>query len=340
MGMHISFTSVRNERQQNAFFNLLEKGRNGDAVVLHPDFGFKYQIIVVIKRSKNAADLYIASKWYWTGRDQFLKKPAARATKDHITFFKSNVAFRSTTSHKIGNYHAEFRAFATIGCIRNIAIRTLRGETLIQFKNRICSEGEGAPNNPKEIATHNNMRVTYDGKLISNVSKKVKKYTFLTYRKDRDIQNANYKSNYANIRVLKLMREAENLNDWSKVKPLDVFSLRNVSNRTRLIEHFGIETILNELDPEVVDSQVINNNEYQLLRFRLPIKERFVPESRMIATYLKMINPSTGEVCIEGVPNNSQREWSTEINMMTVGQALAWRDGDVNGIYNVPIALT
>ena len=56
------------------------------------------------------------------------------------------------------------------------------------------------------------------------------------------------------------------------------------------------------------------------------------------ATYLKMINPSTGEYCIEGVPNNAIGQWRTQITMNTVEQALAWRDGDGES-YNVPQAL-
>jgi viroplasmin and RNaseH domain-containing protein len=52
-----------------------------------------------------------------------------------------------------------------------------------------------------------------------------------------------------------------------------------------------------------------------------------------------MINPSTGETCVEGVPNNRYHNWGREINMNTVEQALAWRDGDSES-YLVPVALT
>jgi hypothetical protein len=53
-----------------------------------------------------------------------------------------------------------------------------------------------------------------------------------------------------------------------------------------------------------------------------------------------MINPSTGEVCIEGVPNNAAgSSWSTSIDMNCVQDALSWRDSDV-GQYVVPQILT
>jgi hypothetical protein len=53
-----------------------------------------------------------------------------------------------------------------------------------------------------------------------------------------------------------------------------------------------------------------------------------------------MINPSTGETCIEGVPNNAAgSRWNSAIDMNCVQDALRWRDGDV-GQYVVPQALT
>ena len=53
-----------------------------------------------------------------------------------------------------------------------------------------------------------------------------------------------------------------------------------------------------------------------------------------------MINPSTGEVCVEGVPNNANNTWSDDITMNTVKAALAWRDGDLDDVYLEPVALT
>ena len=52
-----------------------------------------------------------------------------------------------------------------------------------------------------------------------------------------------------------------------------------------------------------------------------------------------MINPSTDETCVEGVPNNVNSNWSDIITTDTVEQALAWRDGDLKS-YIVPVALT
>ena len=43
--------------------------------------------------------------------------------------------------------------------------------------------------------------------------------------------------------------------------------------------------------------------------------------------YLKMINPSTGEFHLEGVPRRSDISWQ-HIPEETVKGALAWRDGE------------
>jgi hypothetical protein len=54
-----------------------------------------------------------------------------------------------------------------------------------------------------------------------------------------------------------------------------------------------------------------------------------------------MINPSSGDICIEGVPNNKDYQWNTsDVNMNTVEQALRWRDDDPSNEYLVPITLT
>ena len=90
-----------------------------------------------------------------------------------------------------------------------------------------------------------------------------------------------------------------------------------------------------------VDEDEIDGRKYELLRFSFPRSRRNPLESETVpATYLKMINPSTGEVCVEGVPNNAITSWSNDITMNTVKAALAWRDGDIDNVYLEPVALT
>jgi hypothetical protein len=211
-----------------------------------------------------------------------------------------------------------------MGVIPNIEIRYLRNGTLVK-----C--------NGTEVATHFPMKLDWNGNLLSRIPKKVRLFTEKCHNDNKTIINGSARSNYANTRVVKLIREAQNTDNWDKVRPLDVFSLTNVTTRTELIEHFGMNTILDSIAHVVVNKNEIDGREYELLRFELPINNGL--RATTPATYLKMINPSTGETCVEGVPNNRYHDWGREISMNTVEQALAWRDGDSES-YLVPVALT
>jgi hypothetical protein len=183
------------------------------------------------------------------------------------------------------------------------------------------------------------MKFDWNGNLLSRVTKKVEKFTKSCYEEDREIRNRRARANYGNTRVVRLVRNAKKTGDWSKLKPMDTFFVQNVAARTELIEHFTMEKILEGIDHDVVDRDTIDGRKYELLRFDFPVVRngKVVEETRK-ATYLKMINPSTDETCVEGIPNNCESTWSREITTLTVSQALAWRDGEQN--YIVPVALT
>ena len=217
--------------------------------------------------------------------------------------------------------------------INNVDLEFLRQGTLINM-------------NGTTVATYFPMKFNWEGELIGRIPKKAKDMATHCYEENRKIRNRNARSNYQNTRVVRLMRLAESKNDWSKLKTSDVFCLSNVAKRTELLEHFGVETVLATLDHEVVHKDEIDGRKYELLRFQLPrtgfawnegVRSRIETAP---ATYLKMINPSTGESCIEGIPNNTQSTWKTEVTTATVQEALAWRDGDTIGKYVVPVALT
>jgi hypothetical protein len=213
-----------------------------------------------------------------------------------------------------------------LGIIPNISLGYLRNGTLITDKNKI------------EVGSYFPMKMSWNGELLGRIPKEAKVFAERCHKNDREIRNRNARANYANTRVVRLMRESKEKDDWSKLKTRDVFSLSNVTFRTELIEHFGIDVILKDMNAQTVDTDIIDGRKYELLRFIFPTprKGQTIP-----ATYLKMINPSTAETCVEGVPNNATNDWNTrEITMNTVKQALAWRDGDPNQQYIVPVALT
>ena len=215
-----------------------------------------------------------------------------------------------------------------MGIIPYAGLRYLRNGTLVNFSD-------------KEVATFYPMKVDWDGNLLSRIPKKVKLFTEKCYKDDKDIKNSAARSNYGNTRVVRLIKEAKETDNWNKIKPVDTFSLTNVTKRTELIRYFGMETILESVPNMRIDEDEIDGRKYELLRVSFPAgNSRPLDSDTIPATYLKMINPSTGEVCVEGVPNNAKSSWSNDITMNTVKEALAWRDGDLDNIYLEPVALT
>tara|TARA_Y100001938_G_C8069258_1_gene422129 strand:- start:568 stop:1521 length:954 start_codon:yes stop_codon:yes gene_type:complete len=122
----------------------------------------------------------------------------------------------------------------------------------------------------------------------------------------------------------------------------DVFKLWNVSQRRLLIDHYGMDNIISSLDHKVVDKQTIDGNPYELVIVKIP--DGGSVDGFRNGTYLKMINPSTGEDHFEGVPNavnKNMDRWQrrNSIKKNTVDCALAWRNND-NGKYIVPEKIT
>ena len=99
-----------------------------------------------------------------------------------------------------------------------------------------------------------------------------------------------------------------------------------------------IKTITNltktgDIQPEstLVHNDVVDGREYELIDIKLPgiartgFNSRFTPEKWCL--YLKMINPTTGEIHLEGVARKTDNNWD-HIPEETVAGALAWRDGE------------
>ena len=328
MSIHIDKTHSLDKRDK--LRDLVISKKIGDSLSLYAGYGYKHLVFHCIKMGKKTVNVYGYDRGWYNRIDH--KVPVMKVTKDHFTFIAGSFSHVSHDKYRhdreIGHWSYTFRGFLSMGIIPYAGLRYLRKGTLINFSD-------------VEVATFYPMKVSWDGELLSRIPKKAKDYTENCYKEDRDTKNAAARSNYGNTRVVRLMKEAKIIDNWDKVKPMDVFSLTNVTKRTELIEHFGMETILESVPNMRVDEDEIDGRKYELLRFSFPRSMRNPLESETVpATYLKMINPSTGEVCVEGVPNNAKNSWSTDVTMNTVKEALAWRDGDPENIYLEPVALT
>ena len=302
---------------------LLFNGKRGDLVSLYPGYGYRGIAFNFIKMGSKTVHVYAFNRYWYSINEH--QTPVLKITKDCITFLAAR--YRSSmNTDVIGDWSFVSRGFMNLGIIPNMSLGYLRNGTLITDKNKI------------EVGSYFPMKISWNGEFLGRIPKAAKDFAERCHKDDRTIRNRNARANYANTRVVRLMRESKEKDDWSKINTRDVFSLSNVTFRTELIEHFGIDVILKDMNAQTVDTDIIDGRKYELLRFIFPTprKGQTIP-----ATYLKMINPSTAETCVEGVPNNATNDWNTrEITMNTVKQALAWRDGDPTQQYIVPVALT
>ena len=115
----------------------------------------------------------------------------------------------------------------------------------------------------------------------------------------------------------------ENIN-WDMIPMGDMFKHRNATLRSNILEHYGINAVLETLSYNTVDIDFIDGREYKLLDVLIPnLANGQLQNQRCL--YLQMLNPSTGESHFEGIANVGN--WNAP-KEATVKAALAWRDGD------------
>lgn len=97
-----------------------------------------------------------------------------------------------------------------------------------------------------------------------------------------------------------------------KLKASRIMALENAQQRAEGIKKKGIGSMLSDLNAETIDRY----ESYELVTIQF--------EGVRIGPYLKMVNPSTGEIHVEGVGTPNGRVDET---IKTCQQALAWRNG-------------
>jgi hypothetical protein len=203
------------------------------------------------------------------------------------------------------------------------------------------------------------MKITYRGKQVLPYPRKHVQETKAVLQDLRERKNALQRLYYHRAMARKRFEAAAVYEDdnrtWeqpsyvdvSKLPIDDVFKLQNVSHRKYIIDHYGMDTILATLESRVIDTDVINDNSYELIEVNIPFRNRGDGMVEQIGTYLRMVNPSTDEIHFEGVPNynknfasDSDRQWARDNTILspTVKGALAWRDDETR--YTIPKKIT
>lgn len=112
-----------------------------------------------------------------------------------------------------------------------------------------------------------------------------------------------------------VMKKAYIMTPADKIDLKEVFAEKNADVRRELVAKVGIKRIIDEMNAIIADEV----DDYQLIILDIGSSRR---------PYLRMVNPSTGDTHIEGVP----------VGIKSVRSALAWRNGLAE--YTPPQAIT
>ena len=297
--------------------DLMEKGTHSNVALTWYSHGYCYMKFCFIKTKPNCILIYPA---FWDGGEKYLGKITTKRVYINSTRTKELYTLYNIIYKSVVKWSAEESP--------RLQCRTSYGYKLFTF--------DGV-----ERGMYSNIVFDHDGNLVSGTPKRSKKVYNEWYKVMRQRNNSASKVRYHNKKAIDRYDKWRISSDNPTPPISDVFKHTNADRRTKLISHYGLDKVLDTLDSKVIDKDTINNNYYELISVKIP--ETSMEDGWRNGTYLSMINPSTGETHLEGVPNprdsvSLPHEW-TKIKSPTVKAALAWRDDDGQD-YEMPMALS
>ena len=217
--------------------------------------------------------------------------------------------------------------------------------TLVSFPNatNVSFRNPNVKNNNRWMTPSDpifTFTMDWNGKLISTGHEE---QTLLAKRTMLDRRNDLASSNKRNTKATTEFTKLKNENRLKDFNIANVWYLRNTAQRTELLQLFGIEKVLANLKTKVLEEKQFGTNKYELLQFEIPNTDAKI-EDPIKALYLKMTNPSTKDICLEGIPPLDSWEWRQGNDgariKVTIQSALAWRNGNSDYIYQEPEVLT
>ena len=279
------------------------------------EYGDRSGLYIFVKTGKKTIKGYCGgvALYHADSNPQLLSDPWLIITPDKVKFCIRRGISRWNRGEAIADVAHQVGSLIRVGIFNGLRVNWIRTNHILNCRNDqfICV----AP-----------FTLDFDGNLIK-LPKKVRIDTEVCLDNNRKINNANARARYLNTAAVKRYRAALESQDWDKVPMDDIFRHNNVEYRTKLIEHFGMDNVIDSLEYAVLDTDTIDGRAYELLEVEMPTIT--TDTTHRTCNYLRMINPSTGEVCLEGVPavrEGKQDRWS--MAEPTVKCALAWRDDD------------
>lgn len=317
---------------------LIEFGVKNQSVFFKGETGDRYSIYVFTKVAKNKVEVFKVYNQYDHGTQEGSRIATIRGyviEYNSLHYDRASSWFYRSTAEDVKQLMRQ-----GVCCRKHtMKIKYCRSAYFLEVKDHNIS-----------LTPWNGMKIDLEtGKVVQKTPKHAIRQYNKAKEQDSVQRKRNYIANKENSAALKRYRDAGgdtelarrwNVNeadvafnmtqmDWSKIPIEDVFRHRNATLRSNIIEHYGMNAIIEKLDYDVVDEDTIDGRYYKLLNVTIPdFSDTSLADSTYKGLYLEMINPSTGESHFEGVPNASDAQWGPRLGDATVKAALTWRDGD------------
>ena len=325
---------------------LIECGKIRESVYFKGETGDRYTIYVATRRNSNIIDFHTVYNTYEHGTTMGTHIATLRG---YVLTMKESGNGWHAGQYGLGNSFKQLMRQGVMSKKHPWTIRYCRSSYFVKLSNVPFLYKV----NVREFTPWKNMQIDIRvGTLLNKPNRSSKKAYIEAKERDRTQRKVNALSNKNNREALERYRKAggdtqaardgwvpnsagrgwkraeigagtEKIN-WDMIPIDDIFKHRNATLRSNILEHYGINALLETLSYDTVDIDFIDGREYKLLNVVIP-NNSVGSETSQKCLYLQMINPSTGESHFEGIANVGR--WNAP-KEATVKEALAWRDGD------------
>ena len=293
---------------------------------------YTYDKFSFVKEKKNTVKVYTGHTWQ-TIRDRIKEHQTESVictlTPKGVSFKlpKANPNKNNAWKHKHNNYTTwNMGSFLSLGLLYGCYTRHSMGMTLVE-----CNiNGKKAT-----VVPFGTMKFDWQGNLISEIPKRSTKSYDQWYQGVKNTRNKQSRARYAQAVAEREFRKYDKAGELDQYPIENVFKIQNAQLRSYAINAIGLEKVLAPYPVKIIDTETIEGQgKYELVDIQLPSLSvyqwgRQTNSEAKWCLYLKMVNPSTGEYHLEGVPRKSDSQCSY-IPEETVKGALAWRDGEDN----------
>ena len=293
---------------------LIKDAPNGTSIRSRGGDRYKYQRFVFFKVKKNT--VYAFSGWTWKTIQSATEamEPetiVATLTPDKITF--------KIPGNNVGNHLGNISAFFSLNLLHDCWTKRSYGANLIHTADF-------------EFSPFKKMEFNWHGKLISPIPQYAQKRYNTWHKAKRDRINLQSRQRYAQNAAEREFKKRHKNGTLDEYDVKKVFTLQNAQVRQIAIEEIGLAKIMAPYETKVINKDTVNGLEYELVDILMP----GIPNPRgwgggitseKWCLYLKMINPTTSEIHLEGIARKSDNG-SNYIPEETVKGALAWRDNE------------